>query len=164
MDEEKSGHLLVRRPSKRNPVRGDAPVQADPVASAELELISTQMLKQILSSSDDTDRKAVKDAVSGVAEGVLARDPANGLFEIIDDDDLQAILDQNDQLPKLSRPGDATLEPLHDYADPDHLSLVSTQALRNVLGDDDDDNGDDDKDQAANPEIDPRVFNPYESV
>ena len=60
-------------------------------------------------------------------------------FEIIDDTDLQAILDVDSDLPKLSRPTDVTREPLHDYADEENLSLVTTMALRKVLAKDNDD-------------------------
>ena len=157
MRDEKSARILVRRPSIRAADRGDDSVRADPAEGAELELVSTQMLKQILSSSDEEDRKAIKDVASGAVEGVLARDPTTGYFEIIDDDDLQIILDENKQLPKLSRPSDATLEPLHDYADPEHLSLVSTRALRNVL------DSVDETDPAAEMEADLRNFNPYDN-
>jgi len=87
---------------------------------------------------------------------VLARDPATGYFEIIDDTDLQAILDTNADLPKLSRPVDVTLEPLHDYADDESLSLVTTMALRKVLA-----KGDDDS--SAEAEIDSSGMDPYNS-
>ena len=157
MNDENSAKILVRRPSIRAADRGAGSVRADPAESAELELVSTQMLKQILSSSDKEDRKAVKDVARGAVEGVLARDPSTGYFEIIDEDDLQAILEENKKLPKLSRPSDVTLEPLHDYADSEHLSLVSTQALRKVL------DSEDEKDQAAATEVDHHSFNPYDN-
>ena len=130
----------------------------DPVESAELELVSTQMLKVMLTSRDDADRQAIKEVADNATDGVLARDPANGEFAIIDEDELQAILDNNQDLPKLTRPADATLGPLRDYANDDQLSLVSAQALRKVLSDDDDD--------AEEPEMTPGEsagFNPYHS-
>ena len=137
MSTEKSARVLVRRPSRIKSDGQGRSVGAEPVESAELELVSTQMLKQILSSNDAENRKAVKEAAMTSREGVLARDPATGYFEIIENDELQAILDSGQDLPKLSRPSDVTLEPLHDYADDNQLSLVSTQALRRVLVDDD---------------------------
>lgn len=155
MSDGKSAKILVRRLSKSDADRRDGSVRADPAESAELELVSTQMFKQILSSRDEEDRKAVIDAATGAGEGVLARDTATGYFEIIDEDDLQAILENNKHLPKLSRPSDVTLEPLHDYADPEHFSLVSTRALRTVLG------TEDEKDQAPERELDLRDFDPY---
>ena len=140
MSDNASRKVLVKRPSRIRTDGNGRSVWADPVESAELELVSTQMLKQILTSRDDTDRKAVESAAGTSADGILARHPASGRFEIIDDDELQAILDSNQGLPKVSRPADATLEPLHDYVEEDHLSLVSTQALRKVLTEDTDDN------------------------
>jgi len=139
MSDDTPNKVLVRRPTKiKTDSRGQS-VWADPIESAELELVSTQTLKQILSSSDDKNREAIKDAANTATDGVLARDPATGFFEIIDDTDLQAILDANADLPNLSRPTDVTLEPLHDYADDENLSLVTTMALRKVLANDSDD-------------------------
>lgn len=157
MSEGSSAKVLVRRPSKIKTDGNGRSVWADPVESAELELVSTQTLKQILSSNDVENREAVKEAAKSTGEGVLARDPATGYFEIIEEDELQAILDSEQVLPKLSRPSDVTLEPLRDYADCDHLSLVSTQALRRVLV------VDDDKEEFEPAEIDVGGFNPYDT-
>lgn len=130
----------------------------DPVESAELELVSTQMLKVILTSRDDADRKAIKEVADTTIDGVLARDLVNGRFEIINDDELQAILDDNQGQPKLTRPIDATVNPLRDYANDDQLSLVSTQALRKVLNDSDDDT--EEPETAADESA---GFNPYDA-
>ena len=148
--------VLVRRPSKIKTDRRGRSVWADPVESAKLELVSTQTLKQILSSSDQQNRKAIEEAANTATDGVLARDPATGYFEIIDDTDLQAILDTNSDLPKLTRPADVTLEPLHDYADDESMSLVTTMALRKVLA-----KGDDDS--LAETEVDSSGTDPYNS-
>ena len=157
MSEEKSARVLVRRPSKIKADGRGRSVWADPVESAELELVSTQILKQILSSKDAENRKAVEEAAKSTAEGVLARDPATGIFEIIEDDELQAILDSGQDLPKLSRPSDVTVEPLRDYADSEHLSLVSTQALRRVLKDGEE------EEESTPVEEDVGGFNPYDN-
>lgn len=131
--------VLVRRRTKiKTDSRGQSDC-ADPVGSAELELVSTQTLKQILSSSDEKNRKAIEDAANTATDGVLARNPATGYFEIIDDADLQAILDTSSDLPKLTRPADVTAKPLHDYVDDECMSLVTTMALRKVLARSDDD-------------------------
>jgi hypothetical protein len=137
MADQTSRKVLVKRPTRIRADGSGRSVWADPVESAELELVSTQMLKQILTSRDDTERKAIENIANISANGVLARHPTTGGFEIIADDELQAILDDNQGLPKISRPADATLEPLRDYVDDEQLSLVSTQALRKVLNDDD---------------------------
>ncbi|MDH4073957.1 MAG: hypothetical protein OEV41_12720 [Gammaproteobacteria bacterium] len=144
-----SRKVLVRRPSRATAGDRGRAAWTDPAESAELELVSTQMLKVILSSRDNTERKAIARAARTSTDGVLARHPASGRFEIIEDDELKAILDENRGLPKISRPDDATLVPLRDYADDSELSLVSTHALRRAL---DDDEG------VAEPE----EFNPYD--
>ena len=148
--------VLVGRPARTKTDRHGQSVWADPVESAKLELVSTQTLKQILTSSDEHNRKAVADAANTATDGVLARDPATGFFEIIDDTDFQAILDSNSDLPQLSRPVDVTLEPLHDYADNENLSLVTTMALRRVLASDDDES-------SPKSEINSSGMDPYNS-
>ena len=157
MSDEKSVRVLVRRPSKITTDGDGRAGRVNPEANAELELVSTQILKQILASNDAENRKAVEAAARSTGEGVLARDPATGYFEIIEDDELQTILDSGQDLPKLSRPADVTVEPLHDYADSEHLSLVSIQALRRVLIDDDE------KEESEPAEADAGGFNPYPS-
>lgn len=156
MSDESSNKFLVKRPTKIKTDSRGRSAWADPVESANLELVSTQTLKQILSSSDAGDRKAIEDAASTATDGVLARDPATGFFEIIDDAELEAILDANADMPKLSRPVDVTLEPLHDFVDEERLSLVSTMALRKVLAKEDDDGSPD-------TEIDLSGMDPYNS-
>ena len=153
MSEKKSAGVLVRRPPA---IPGDdAEARPNPGAGSELELVSTQMLKQILSSSDFENRRGVADAARREGEGVLARDPLTGYFEIIGEDELRAIVASGQELPKLTRPSDITAEPLHDYADDEHLSLVSIRALRRVL---DDDAGEEDAEPA---DAGDREFNPY---
>ncbi len=154
MSETASKKVLVKRPAKIASDGHGRSVWVDPIDSAELELVSTQMLKVMLSSRDDAERKAIEEAADTSANGVLARDPANGQFEIIEEDELQAILNENQGLPEMSRPSDATLEPIRDYVDDDHLSLVSTQALRKVLSGDDVD----EPEPAVN---EPTGFDPY---
>ena len=156
MSDDLPNKVLVRRPAKTKPDSRGRSVWADPIESAKLELVSTQTLKQILSSSDDKDRVAIKDAANTATDGVLARDPATGFFEIIDDTELQGILDANSDMPILSRPTDVTLEPLHDYADDENLSLVTTMALRKVLAKDNDD-------ITTEPEVDTSGMDPYDS-
>jgi hypothetical protein len=92
-----------------------------PVEETELELVSTAMLRTMLASGDGERRRQLKKAAAG-KEGVLAKNLTSGTFEIIDDDDLKA--------------ADVTWQPLRQRADTanEELSLVSTQALRKILG------------------------------
>jgi hypothetical protein len=150
MRDEKSARVLVRRPSTIK-TEGDGRAEE----GSEVELVSTQILKQILSSKDSKNRQAVEAVAKTAGEGVLARNPVTGYFEIIDDDELQEIIDSDQDLPKLTRPSDVTAEPLHDYADSDHLSMVSTEALRRVLDDDDE------EEESEPADVEVGEFNPY---
>lgn len=156
MTDDTGRKILVRRPRKVTTNGRKRSERLDPAASAELELVSTQMLKVMLSSRDNSDRRAIEKAADTATEGVLARNSGNGQFEIVEDEYLQAILSDMQGLPTLSRPTDATVEPLRDYVDDDHLSLVSTQALRRVLDDDSDSEND-----PVVTDTEPSDFNPY---
>ena len=159
MSDSESRKILVKRPNRITTDSRGRSVWADPVESAELELVSTQMLKVMLTSKDENDRKAIEAAAAGNDNGVLARIPGSGSFEIIRDDELDEILAANDDLPKISKPADATVEPLKDYPDDEQLSLVSTQALRRVLGDEQNDTAED-----AELSVDAGGgFNPYDN-
>jgi hypothetical protein len=135
MAEDYAPTVRIRRPAKVTTDERGRTVWAETVETAQLELVSTVMLHKILESSDDDARSAIERIVSGQEEGVLARDPATGLFEIISDADLQSIPKDNDSLPKIARPAEATLEPVRSKAADrdDELSLVSTQVLRKIL-------------------------------
>ncbi|MDX1403982.1 MAG: hypothetical protein R3192_05570 [Woeseiaceae bacterium] len=152
MADHKSTGVRVKRPAAIGD--GASQKQANPDAGDEVELVSTQMLKQILSSRDPENRRGVTEAAHRDTDGVLARDPRTGYYTIIGEAELKAIVDSGQPLPKLSRPDDPTEAPLHDYADSEHLSLVSVEALRQVLGDE---ASDDDEESAAAeaPDFDP---------
>ena len=126
--------IKIRRPPRIQTDGRGRTVWTEPVdTSDELELVSTQALRVILDSNDKQAREAIEAAARSGSEGVLARNPTSGTFEIIEDADLQAILDNAHDLPPMTRPADVTLVPLNE--DPGvELSLVSTQALRKVLG------------------------------
>ncbi len=128
--------IKIKRPPRIQTDGRGRSVWTDPVdTSDELELVSTQALRVILQGNDKKAKKAIAAAARSGNEGVLARNPASGTFEIIEDADLQAILDVAHDLPPITRPADVTLVPLNE--DPGvELSLVSTQALRKVLGQD----------------------------
>lgn len=126
--------VRIRRPKVTTDERGRT-VWADTVETVQLELVSTAMLQKILQSSDDEARTAIERIVDRPEEGVLARDPATGLFEIISEADLQSFMKENDNLPGKPPPAGYTLEPQRSGMDDtdDELSLVSTQVLRKIL-------------------------------
>lgn len=154
--------VRIRRPARVTTDDRGRTVWADTVETAELELVSTAELQKILASPDEHTRNAIQGIIREEEEGVLARDPATGLFEIISDADLQAILENTNDLPKTRRVADGTLEAVGGQeGGEEQLSLVSTQVLRKILGKD--------STNAASPAMDklPRDkgggFDPYNS-
>lgn len=134
MTDELKKTVKILRPPKIAKGEGGRSVWLDPVETANLELVSTAMLKQILSSDDQYQKQKIRDAADG-KDGVLAHNVAADSFEIIDDADLQAILDSNPKGVAAIKAVETVLEPLSSRADIDdeELSLVSTQALRVML-------------------------------
>ena len=141
MSNENPIRVTVSRPSQAAQAGDDSRAQARSgealAESVELELISTQALNIMLASRDEIERKAIEEVANLNESGVLARDPQDGSFEIIDDDELQAILDNNRDLPTTCQPAEISLVPANDPDDAEiaELSLVSTLALRKVLQD-----------------------------
>lgn len=132
MSDDYVATVRIRRPARVN-TDGGRNVWADTVEEVELELVSTAELEAILESGDEGTQGAIRQALSGQQEGVLARDPATGLFQVISEDDLKSILDDNEGLPIRRRPADATLEPAGEEKESEELSLVSTQMLRKII-------------------------------
>jgi len=151
---------LVRRGKVTTDDRGRS-VWAEPVADAELELVSTQMLQQML-ESDDEERKERLKAASSTRDGVLARNTSTEEFEVIDDDDLKAALSVAEGSTGPGRVADVIYEPVVDDEagdDGEELSLVSTQMLRKMLGADEET---DDTDKAPEADVG-QSFDPYNS-
>lgn len=136
-DDFKQTVRIVRKPKVALDEHGHS-VWTEPVEAAELDLVSTTMLKKILESDDKKSRRRIEKAAQG-KDGVLAHDAEKNQFEIIDDDDLQAALNSAANTPDQSRPADVVLEPPSEQAgdDAEELSLVSTQMLRKILANDD---------------------------
>ncbi|HEX7720404.1 MAG TPA: hypothetical protein VF389_11405 [Woeseiaceae bacterium] len=132
MAEDYVATVRIRRPAKVTTDDRGRTVWAETIETAQLELVSTAQLKTILQSDDDESRSSIERLILSKDDGVLARDPATGLFEVISDKDLQAILASDDKLPPTRRPADVTLEAIGDDSG-DALSLVSTQMLRKII-------------------------------
>lgn len=134
MSDEFKTTVRIRRPSKIQSDGRGRSVWAQPVESVEFELLSTAELKKFLQSNDQELRQDIEAAAESGQEGVLARDTTTGLFEIVSDTDLQAILDSDlDQGPR-KRSAEPAYVPVSDRGKSiDELSLVSTLALRKIL-------------------------------
>lgn len=126
-----------RKPGDRRRTQADSDRSGgypDTVKLQKLELMSTQRLTRLL-AEEQGGRKAVQAIAESADEGYLARDAATGMFRIIDDDELQALLDQDAGAPDATVPPTpaAPAAPAEPVAGNDELSLVTTQALRKIL-------------------------------
>jgi len=111
-------------------------VWTGPVETAELELVSTVMLRKIIDSGDEARKERLRKA-SAEKEGILARDASSDEFRIIDDEDLKAAIDSAAGAASHAPHADVVQEPvIRSTEQAEELSLVSTQALRFMLGQD----------------------------
>ena len=131
-DELKRTRKFVRR-SKVMTDESGRTVWDGTVKTANLELVSSQMLKQLIETNDSDTQDQLREVAQG-PDGVLARDADKGQFEIIGDEELQNILDGTD-LESTTNPTAATSDKSAAKADIDEpeLELVSTQFLRAIL-------------------------------
>jgi len=130
-------------------------VWADPVESANLELMSTQMLQQIIEKGDDDTKDDLREVAEG-KDGILSRDTENGKFEVISDEELQQVLDGTDMDSEAENAAGRVEEPAAEVVtDEEELELVTTQMLRVVLGTED-------EEQIAAEEPADSGFNPYD--
>lgn len=128
---------ILRSPKVRTDDRGRT-VWADTVETASLELVSTQMLKQLIEKGDEETNDTLREVAAG-SDGLLARDVDKGRFEVISDEELQHILDGTDAEYTGSESAKLVEEAVVDSVPEDlELELVSTQMLRTILGPDDD--------------------------
>lgn len=131
-DDFKQTVKLVRKPKVTTDDRGRT-VWSDPVETANLELVSTQMLKQLIESGDEAAREQIQSAAAD-KDGLLAHNASNDSFEIISDEELQQILDGGHELHEARNFVDVIDQPMADTASPDEeLELVSTTLLRQML-------------------------------
>lgn len=127
--------VRIRKPEKVATDDRGRTVWVGKVETVELELVSTTALQKILNADDGKTRTEIRRLVKGRKDGVLAKDTATGVFQIVSNEDLQAALDQASGKPATSRVADVTATPLTEKAKhaADELSLCSTQVLRKVL-------------------------------
>lgn len=109
-------------------------VWADPVESGNFDLISTQDLRRIIDSGDDENMRAIEAVAASDEDGVVVRNSSTGMFRVIDENELQAMLANDRKRPNDVSPPDVGLEPVRPQTDgDDELSLLSTQALRQII-------------------------------
>jgi hypothetical protein len=126
--------VRIRRPARVS-TDGGRNVWSDTIEEVELELVSTSELESLLKSGDNDTRGAIRKALSGQEEGVLARDPSTGLFQVVSEAELKSFFEEKEDAPIRRRPTDIEPEPRGEAKEKEseELSLVSTQMLRRII-------------------------------
>jgi|GEM_PF-2008542 len=139
MNDKLNQTMRIRRsPKVKTDDRGRT-VWVDSVETAELELVSTQMLKHIIESGDVGTQNNLREVAEG-KDGLLARDTDKGRFEAISDEELQHILDGTDMKPEEKAAAGLVEESVAETViGEEELELVSTQMLRLILSPEDED-------------------------
>ncbi len=146
--------VVIRRfTEERTDDHGDTIWTAE-VEEIELELMSTQDLELAIQASSEIDRESLRALAESDRDGVVARDRATGLYDVISEAELRESLDTDVALSTSIRRNEMVPEST-DAGSEDELSLVSTQALHRML------NHDDSEDSSEVPD-DKLGFNPYD--
>lgn len=134
-DDLKKTQRVVPKTKVRTDDRGRT-VWDDTIKTANLELVSTQMLKQLIDNSDHATSSQLQEVSKG-RDGVLAHDAEQGRFEIISDEELEHILKGTEAEYNAKKAVLAEEPPAEPVAEEEELELVSTQMLRQILSPDD---------------------------
>jgi hypothetical protein len=157
MNDKLTQSARIRRSSKFTTDDSGRTVLVDEMETTNLELMSTQMLRQILDTSDLETNDDLRQIAEGES-GLLARDIDKGNFEIISDGELEHILKASDA--ELGATNISSLdddEMVEPVTDDDELDLVDTQMLRIAL------NLKDAEEPAADEPLEKR-FDPYNNT
>lgn len=146
--------VVIKRAAKVATDNRGRTVWVDEVEDAEFDLMSSQELRLALLAADDSDRESIRAAAECGTEGVVARDRATGLYEIISEAQLEELMSVDKDLAASIRRCESVPE-LVDDAGENGLSLVSTQTLSRMLNHDE-------FDDMADAEEDNRGVNPYD--
>ncbi|MGA8204812.1 MAG: hypothetical protein WB812_09865 [Woeseiaceae bacterium] len=123
--------VIIRRPARVSIDDRGHNVWTAPIEETELELMTTQELKLALAAADDADRQAMQAMAESGKRGIVARNPVTGALDVVSDDELREL--QRDKTVRLPQLLDTDSAP--ETGDDGHeLSLVSTQMLKQMLG------------------------------
>ncbi|MGE0029860.1 MAG: hypothetical protein AB7T20_01910 [Steroidobacteraceae bacterium] len=111
------------------------------VESVELELVSTTALQKLLKTADGKTQAEIRSLADSRKDGVLARDTATGVFQIVSNEDLRTAVEITTPRDGPARGAEIQGAPLSEKTlkAAEELSLVSTQILRKVIRPDDQD-------------------------
>ena len=162
MAEDFTKTVRIQRPSRVAEDDRGRNVWVGKVESVELELVSTTALERILRTADGKTQAEIRRLAAGKADGVLARDTATGVFQIVSDEDLKTAVEITTPQDGPQRSAEIQGAPVSEKAlqAAAELSLVSTQILRKVIRPDD--KSGDEKPKAGNKDKF-GGFNPYDN-
>lgn len=135
MAEDFTKTVRIQRPSKVAEDDRGRSVWVGKVESVELELVSTTALQKILKSADGKTQAEIRSLADSRKDGVLARDTATGVFQIVSNEDLKTAVEITAPKDGPKRSTEIKGAPISEHAlkAAEELSLVSTQILRKVL-------------------------------
>jgi hypothetical protein len=134
--EDSATTIVIRRPAKvKTDDRGQT-VWADAIEETEFDLMSSQELKLALQAANDVDHESMRAVAESGKDGVVARDRATGLYDVVSEAELREFLDADMELSASIRRHEMMPESADDSC-ANELSLVSTQALQRMLNQDD---------------------------
>jgi hypothetical protein len=127
--------VRIQRPTRVAEDDRGRSVWVGKVESVELELVSTVALQKILKTADGKTQAEIRSLADSRKEGVLARDTATGVFQIVSDEDLKTAVEITTPRDGPVRGAEIQGAPLSEKAlkAAEELSLVSTQILRKVI-------------------------------
>ena len=130
--------IVIRRPAKVATDGHGRSVWTGPVEEVEFELVSTAELELALRAASDQELEEITTIARAREQGLVARNRETGAFTVVTDAELEALQQQGlIDLPDLL--GQAVADGAEDG---EELSLVSTQALKQLLAPDDADESD----------------------
>ena len=109
-----------------------------------------------LAAADDADRQAMQAMAESGKRGIVARNPVTGALDVVSEDELREL--QRDKTVRLPQLLDTDTAPDTGNDDGQELSLVSTQMLKQMLGDEES-KGPGEPEEIAEAE---KGFNPYD--
>ena len=134
--EDSATTIVIRRPTKVETDDRGQTVWAGAIEETEFDLMSSQDLELALQTANDVDRESMRAVAESGKDGVVARDRATGLYDVISEAELLELMDTDTELSASIRHHEMMPESADDSC-ADELSLVSTQALQRMLNQDD---------------------------
>lgn len=135
MAEDFTRTVRIQRPTRVAEDDRGHNVWVGKVESVELELVSTTALQKLLRTADGRTQAEIRRLADSRRDGVLARDTATGVFQIVSDEDLKTAVEITKPRDGPARGAEIKGAPLSEKTlqAADELSLVSTQVLRKVM-------------------------------